>query len=210
MSSKLVLSFVALVFVAACSGSSVTPSSPPVTAPSAASEPPSAVAATPGPPWAAPTPVTFTSPLYAYSVTLPAGWNVGAAMLRWDGASAPSSDASQVDKFASPGPLSVFGFAAPLKSDLDAFVKDNIAWVVRDHGDTCPARTPENTERVKIGGEDGVLLSWDCGILINQALLIHRGNGYVFVMRDPDVHAATDANDRAILDALLGSVTLPS
>ena len=211
MWTKLVLCLVALV-VAACSGSSVTSSSTAAPAPATAvpSEAPSAVVTTPASPSAAPTPASFTSPLYAYSVTLPAGWNVAPAMLRWDGASAPSSDASEVDKFASPATLSIFGFAAPVKSDMTTFVKQNIAWTVRDHGDTCPARTPEKTEPVKIGGEDGMLLSWDCGILINQALLVSRGIGYVFVMRDPGVHAATDVADRAILDGLLASVTLPT
>jgi hypothetical protein len=211
MSTKLVMCFVALVVVAACSGSSASPSSAPATAlaTAVASQEPSTAVATPASPTPAPTPASFTSPLYAYTVAVPAGWDVGPAMLRWDGASAPSSDASEVDKFASPTNLSIFGFAAPEKSDIATFVKQNIAWTVRDHGDTCPAKTPEKTESVKIGSQDGRLLSWDCGILINQALLVSHGTGYVFVMRDPDVHAATDATDRAILDGLLGSVTLP-
>ena len=55
-----------------------------------------------------------------------------------------------------------------------------------------------------------MLLSWDCGILINQALLIRDGTGFVFVMSDPGVQAATDATDRALLEGLLDSVTLPS
>ena len=211
MSNKLVMSLVAIVVVAGCSGSSVTSSSATASAATTAvaSQVPSSAVATPVPPTAAPTPTSFTSPLYAYSLTLPAGWYSGPAMLRWDGASAPGSDASEVDKLASPSQLSVFVYAAPVKSDLDRFVKQNIAWTVRDHGDTCPARTPDKTEPVKISGQDGMLLSWDCGILINSALVISHGTGYVFVMRDPAVHAATDVTDRAILDGLLASVTLP-
>ena len=81
---------------------------------------------------------------------------------------------------------------------------------MRDHGETCPASGPETTEPIKIGREAGALLSWDCGILINMAVLVRDGTGFVLVMRDPDVHAATDAADRAILEELLDSVTFPS
>ena len=215
MSNRPVLCFVALVFVAACSGSSVSPSLAPASMPAtaAASQPPSAALATPGvtlSPPADSTPVTFTSPLYSYSITLPAGWSVGAAMLRWDGASAPGNDDGTVDKFVSPSTVSTFAFAGPIRADLDQFVKDNIAWTVRDHGDTCPATAPETTEPIQIGGEDGMLLSWNCGILINQALAIRDGTGFVFVMRDPGVQAATDATDRALLEDLLNSVMLPN
>jgi hypothetical protein len=215
MSKKPVLFFVALVIVAACSGSSASPSSAPASVPvtAAASQPPSAAVATAGltlSPATASTPVTFTSLLYGYSITLPAGWNVGPAMLRWDGASAPGNDDGTVDKFVSPATVSTFSYSAPVKVDLDTFVKDNIAWTVRDHGDTCPATAPQTTEPIQIGGEAGMLLSWNCGILINQALVIRNGTGFVFVMRDPGVQAATDATDRALLEDLLNSVKLPS
>ena len=179
----------------------------------AASQASSAALATTGitlsPPPAS-TPVTFKSPLYSYGITLPAGWSVAPATARWDGASAPGNSANSVDKFVSPATVSVFGFAGPVKTDFDQFVKDTITWTVRDHADTCPAPAPEKTDRIRVGGEDGMLLSWDCGILINQALLISDGTGFVFVMRDPGVRAATDATDRALLDDLLKSVTLAS
>jgi hypothetical protein len=213
MSNRPVVCFVALIFVAACSGSSVRPSLAPASVPAAASQPPSAALATPGvtlSPPPAPTPVTFTSPLYSYSLTLPAGWSVAAATLPWDSASAPGNDASSVDKFVSPATVSTFGFAGPVATDMAKFVKDTIAWTVRDHGDTCPATAPEATEPIQIGGEGGMLLSWDCGILINQALLLRDGTGFVFVMRDPGVQAATDATDRALLEDLMNSVRLPS
>ena len=211
MSKKLALCFVALV-VAACSGSSVSPSSAPATvaATVAPSEQPTPAAPTHGSPSGAPSPVGFTSPLYSYSITLPSDWAVGAAMLRWDRASAPGYDASAVDKFASPATVSVFGYAGPVKTDLDRFVKDEIGWTGRDHGDTCPTKVPETTEAIQIGGKAGKLLTWDCGILINQALLVNAGTGFVFVMRDPGIHATTDATDLALLHQLLDSVTLPS
>jgi hypothetical protein len=211
MSKRLALFFAALV-LAGCSGSSVGPSAAPATvtatvAPSGLASP---AATTLGSPSAAPSPVAFTSPLYGYSVTLPSSWGVEAATLRWDRASAPGSDDSTVDKFASPATVSVFGYAGPVRGDLDRFVKDEIGWTGRDHGDTCPKRVPDTTEAIQIGGKAGKLLTWDCGILIHQALLVSGGTGFVFVMRDPGIHATTDPADLALLHEILDSVTVPS
>jgi hypothetical protein len=211
MSKKLALWFAALV-VAACSGSSVSPSTAPASAAAtvAPSQQPSAAAATaPVSPSVAASPFAFTSPLYAYGITLPSDWGVGAAILRWDRASAPGSDDSAVDKFASPATVSVFGYAGPVTGDLDRFVKDEIGWTGRDHADTCPKRVPDTTEAIRIGGKAGKLLTWDCGILINQALVVSGGTGFVFVMRDPGIHATTDPTDLALLHQILDSVTLP-
>ena len=207
MSRKPFLSFVALVVVAACSGSSPSASSAPASQPPSAADATAVVTTSPS---AASTPLTYTSQLYGYSIVLPAGWSVGAARIRWDGASAPGNAFSSVDRFVSPATVSAFGYAGPVTTDLDRFAKDTIAWTVRDHGDTCPAAAPEATEPIQFGGEDGMLLSWNCGILINQALLVRDGTGFVFVMRDPAVQAATDATDRALLEGLLDSVTFPS
>ena len=212
VSRRLVLSFVTLLAIGACAGPGATPSSAPANAAAtiATSQAPSAAVATPRATPAsstAATPVNFTSLLYGYSITLPAGWNVGAAMLRWDGASSPGHDNGSVDKFVSPATVSAWGYAGQVTVDLDQFVANNIAWLVRDHGDTCPATAPETTEPIQIGGEAGVLLSWNCGILINEALIIRKGRGFVFVMRDLGVQAATDPEDRAILGSLLDSVT---
>jgi len=211
VSKKPVLFFVALVALAACSGQSGGPSSPPATVavtPEVTQAP--TPVATVKPAATAASPVTFTSPLYGYTITLPPDWAVGAAILRWDGRSAPGHEEPTVDKFGGPPSASAWANAAPVTVDLDRFVKDNIAWTVRDHGDTCPATAPEKTEPIKIGGETGTLLSWDCGILINQALLVRNGTGYVFVMRDLAVQAATDPADRALLESLLNAVTFPS
>lgn len=210
MSSKPVLSFVALVALAACSGGSGTPSAPasvPVTPGAIQAATP---AATAKPAVTAASSVTFTSPLYGYTITLPVGWAAGAAMLPWDGKSAPSHDDPTVDKFGGPPSATAWAHAAPVTVDLDRFVQDNIAWTLRDHGDTCPATAPEKTEPIEIGGEPGMLLSWNCGILINQALLVRDGAGFVFVMRDFAVPAATDPADRALFESLLNAVSLPS
>lgn len=152
-------------------------------------------------------PVAFASTVYDYSLIVPAGWAIGPATVPWDAASAPGATAPSVDKFISPSGMSAFVYAGPVNVDLAGFVRDNIAWTVRDHGDTCPAAVPESTEPIEVGGEPGMLLLWDCGILINSALLVRDGTGFVMVMRDINVKGAKDAADRAILEALLDSVT---
>ncbi len=79
----------------------------------------------------------------------------------------------------------------------------------RDHGDTCLA-PPEVNEPIQIGGEPGVLLAWGCGILINQAVIVHDGIGFTLAVRDPGVQAAIDAVHRALIADLMNSVTLPN
>jgi hypothetical protein len=214
MFNKPVLSFVALVAIAACSGPSASSSSAPASAPVMpdASQAPSTSVATPAAQASASvaeTPSSFMSPLYGYTLTLPAGWSVGAAMMQWDGKSQPGHEEPVVDKFGGPTTASAWAFAGPVTLDTAGFAKDRIAANARDHGDTCPA-TPDVNEPIQIGGEPGVFLAWNCGILINQAVIVHEGTGFTVAVRDPGVHAATDAADRALLEDLLNSVTLPS
>jgi hypothetical protein len=213
VSNKPVLSMVALVAVAACSGPNIAPSGPASAAATpVGSSSPSMPVETPGPePTALPvgTPSRFTSPLYGYTLTLPAGWTAFAAMLRWDGTSQPSHDDVEVDQFSGATSASAWAFAGPVTFDLAGFVQDRIKANARDHGDTCPA-TPEVNEPIEIGGEIGILLGWNCGILINQAVIVHDGVGFTLVVRDPDVHAATDVDDRVLLEALLDSVMFPT
>lgn len=208
--SKQSASWVVAAFVlAACAGPSATPSSAPTgrtATPSLAVPPDTTPAPTAS---AAPTPalpVAFASTIYDYSLIVPAGWVIGPATVPWDAASAPSANAFSVDKFVSPSGLSAFAYAGAVSVDLAGFVRDNIAWTFRDHGSTCPDPAPEITEPIEVGGEPGVLLLWDCGILINSALLVRDGTGFVMVMRDINVKGAKDAADRAILEALLDSI----
>ena len=211
MSNKPVLSMIALVALAACSGGSVTPTT---ALPSAAVSPqvsaaPSVAVATPAvTPQVTPveTPSSFTSPLYGYTITLPAGWRAGAAIFRWDGRSAVAHEDPEADRFGGPPSASAWVVAAPVTIKLAAFVQDAIQANARDHGDTCPA-PPEVNEPIEIGGQPGVFLAWNCGILINQAITIHDGVAFIMTMRDREVQAATDPEDRAILESLLDSVT---
>ena len=201
MSGRLASTLVAALAIAACAGPGVSPS------PTATVVPAPSTAATVAP--ASPTaamPVRFTSPLYGYDIVVPAGWSIGPATRTWDAASAPSANAVTVDKFVARADMSVFVYAGPTTLDLAGFVDAYNAWTVRDHGNTCPAKAPEKTEPIEIDAQPGTLLLWDCGILINVAVVVRDGVGFVFVMRDPTVPRATDPADRAILDALLASV----
>jgi hypothetical protein len=204
--------------VGACSGaaSSQAPQASPVpvqpsptvaapsTSPSAASESPShAASASP-----ASSAALFTSKTYGYSLTPPAGWTTIQATAKWDGQGAPFHDVPEADQFVSQGPASAWFFGAPTSKDLTARVAESVAANAAEHGDTCPP-VPEFQDPIEIGGEPGVLLGFDCGILINTAITVHDGVAYVFGFRDPAVHAATSPADRATFLGLLGSVTFP-
>jgi hypothetical protein len=153
-------------------------------------------------------PTTFISTTYGYSVTVPAGWTSVAATLPWDGQSDSSHAAPAADQWNSPGSSSAWALAAPFDEDLAAYVKERIAANFAAHGATCPEK-PAAQDPVTIGAVPGTLVAWDCGILINIGYAVHDGVGYMFGLRDPAVHAATDAEDRATFITLLESVKLP-
>ena len=203
--------------VAACSSSplasplSSTPTAPVAPSASVASSSPSAVTSpsSSASASASASAATFTSPLYGYTVTLPAGWTAQAATVKWDGQGAPGNDDPAVDRFLGTGSASAFGFAAPISSDLSGYATDVIARNAKFHGDTCPPK-PDSTEQTTVGSEPGAFIAWNCGILINLAVTLHQGTGYEFVFRDPGVHQATDPTDRATFDSILGSVSFGS
>ena len=148
----------------------------------------------------------FTSALYGYSITLPADWTPTGATQRWDGSGAPTSDDPVVDRFNSTGTAAAFASAATTTMPLEGFVAAGIATNAKVHGDTCPAN-PDSVGQITVGGETGTLVAWNCGILINQAITIHDGVAFIMTMRDREVQAATDPEDRSILESLLDSVT---
>jgi hypothetical protein len=179
----------------------------PVPTPTVGASP--AVSASASAPASPSVPTVFTSPLYGYTVTVPAGWITAPAVLRWDGTKAPGPDAES-DRFAGPAQLSAWVIGGPFSGDLAAFVTDRVAANDRDHSDTCPVAEPEINEPLQIGGQPWVLLGWNCGAVINQALTTRAGTAYVFTFRDLGVKAATDPADRAIFLSILESVELPT
>jgi hypothetical protein len=139
---------------------------------------------------------------------VPAGWSALAATARWDGVAGVKSDSPEVDRWISKAEPGAWGSAAAYAKDLASYTKKAIADTTKYHGDTCTA-PPEAQETISIGGEAGALLSYNCGILINIGVTVHKGTGYTFGFRDPAVHAATDPTDRAIFTDLLKSLRFP-
>ena len=212
---------VAILLVTACSSTpliSPTPSSstPPATpAPSS-----SAPTATPAPtPYAVAT--LFTSPVYQYSVTLPAGWLVIPAQTAWDGTSAVGHDDPIVDQLIGPqvtgrcksvflcGPIA-WAYAAPTTLSLADYVKEQDAADARDH--LC-SPAPESEIPTQIGGEAGVLESRHCpavdGILVLSARTVHDGVVYTFYLQDPSHDPALEPGDLSDFMALLDAIQLP-
>ena len=122
---------------------------------------------------------------------------------------APFHDVPEADQFVGPPPASAWFFGAPTKKDLAARVKESHRRQRRRARQHLPAGA-EVQDPIEIGGEPGMLLGFNCGILINNAITVHDGMAYLFGFRDPAVHAATDPNDRAVFLELLKSVTFPS
>ena len=195
-SSPLAISLTLTVLAAIpVAGASPMPSS---AAPSnAASASPSDAAAT-----------TFTSDTYGYSLTVPPDWTTVQATEAWDGQGAPGHHLAVANQFVGPATASAWAYAAATREDPAAYVESRIAGNFADHSDTCP-QNPEVQEPITIGGDAGTFLAWDCGILINQAVVVHDGVGYLFGFRDPAVHAATDAADRLTFEQLLAQVSFP-
>ena len=205
MSRRLLAPLALAAITAACTGS---PTTTPSQAAPTASSPVATTLVTPAPSAAA-TPTAFTSPLYKYSVTLPAGFKATAAEETWDGIADANHESANADRFVGPVNAIFWAFAAPTGMDLDAYVQDRVAANARNHGDTCPPK-PSVNDPTTIGGEPGVLLAWDCGLLINAAVAVRGGVAYNFAMRDFYVKAATDPADAAMFQGILASVTFPS
>jgi hypothetical protein len=155
-----------------------------------------------------PTPNVFRSPLYSYSLVVPTGWSATPATTRWDGVSAASLGPN-VDQVAGPH-LIVLGYAGPYAGNLTTFVQQQITASLRDHSDTCPSNALQLNQPTTIGGEPGVLLGFNCGARIDQAITVHGGIGYAFTIRDLAFAANLDPTDLASVRSMLDSLIFPS
>ena len=178
-------------------GVAATPS--PTAVPSAASVSPT--------PAVSPGPSRFMSPLYHYAVDLPAGWLAREARLPWR-TGMPGYESPVIDVFHRPDGELLWGFAGSTDLDLAGLTDERIAANLADHGDTCPPK-PALREPIDVAGQPGMMLAWDCGLLINMAFTIKDGISYQFVFRDSTIVAATDAADRATFDHFLNAIELP-
>ena len=193
----------ALFLIASCSSGSATSSSSPSsshigTTPTSSSS--SQASAAPG---------TFTSATYGYTLTPPTQWTSTQASGKWDGQSGLDIDSPQVDSFRSPSASPVFwAVATHWQQSLAAFTSFAISWTTSFHGDSCTAE-PNRRTPITVGGQPGVLLAYDCGVLINNAVTVDHGVGYWFVFKDDAVQAATDPGDHATFMHVLTSIRFP-
>ena len=190
---------VAACVIGSCSANATSSSSPSVAGSAANGSSPSQT----------PSPVRFHSPEYGYTVTLPAGWTANQAFSKWDGSAELVKDSFDVDVFFRPSSSATsFAAAAHWTHGLASYARYLIASTVRYHSDTCPRR-PNRQAGIAIGRRPGVLLEYNCGILINIAATVRHGVGYVFTFRDDSVQAASDPTDHAVFAQILRSVEFP-
>jgi hypothetical protein len=62
-------------------------------------------------------------------------------------------------------------------------------------------------EPVSVANEVRTLVSRNRDLLFDAAFVVHNGNGYRFVFRDPSLEAATDPTDNTVFTGMLASVT---
>ena len=215
---------VAAIALVACGSSGTIPGSP--SGSPAASVTPSAESASAGVasgrvPTPYPTTATFTSPLYGYSVTVGAGWQVIPATIRWNGKTTIAHEAPDVDQILPPkvtnrcstvfrcAPLE-WAASAPTDGSLPSVVADMDAAEARDH--PCPAKT-ESEEPATIDGEPASIGTKHCpadgGILVLRAVAVHEGVAYYFWLQDQANERAVDPVDRADFDAFVRAIDLP-
>jgi hypothetical protein len=130
------------------------------------------------------------------------------ASVKWDGKWELDGTSPEADLIGQPGDArGVWAAAARSKRTLAAATAFAIRWNRDVHGDTCPhppTRTP-----VMVGGQPGVLLAYNCGILVNMAVTVTHGVEYWFAFLDHGVAAANDPADHAIFMKMLSSVRFP-
>ncbi|HEX8026725.1 MAG TPA: hypothetical protein VF484_11030 [Candidatus Limnocylindrales bacterium] len=180
-----------------------------------------APAATPNGPTPFPTETTFVSPMYPYSMSIPAGWTVIPATSRWDGTSPVGHDDPIVDQVLPPKvPNRCTGiylcapnaWAFAMRSQLTL-----AQWVAAgnasDHADHPCATEPEASEPVRIDGVAGILETKHCepvtGILVMWARVVSHGVAYAFCIQDQARERSLDPGVRADFLAMLAAVDLP-
>jgi hypothetical protein len=149
----------------------------------------------------------FASRHYHYAEALPAGWLSGAqATQQWDGTGAPGNEDSVVDLFQGPGGVEAWAIAAPTKENLAAYTRTTIQ--ASNAGHQCPPVT-QTSQAITIGGVPARLLAFQCpagsGFLVEIAVTVHDGTGFVFASQNP---TGTTATDRAAFRKFLAGIRL--
>ena len=154
-----------------------------------------------------PTGRIITSRHYHYAETLPAGWRLSEqATQQWDGTGSPGDHDLQSDLFLGPGGVEAWAYAAPTRENLTAYTTTVIRASNAVHG--CPAVT-QTSQAITIDGAPARLLAFQCSVgnsfLVELAVTVHDGTGFVFGSQNP---AGTKATDRAAFRAFLTGIRL--
>ncbi len=122
----------------------------------------------------------FKSPVYGYSLSLPASAEVTglvAATDAWDGRSAIGSTAPMVDQFPRSGQRLAFITSAPTDLGLDAYAAAVHAKAVSEHG--CPEEVT-NERDMLIGGSPARVVAFVCqGLHVYEATTVRDGIGLI-------------------------------
>jgi hypothetical protein len=148
---------------------------------------------------------------YRYAETLPAGWRlVTQAKRQWDGKGAPGNGDSVVDLFKGPGGVEAWVYAAPTREKLAAYAIRTVRVAGAVH--SCP-KVPQTNRAITIGGAPARLLDTQCpahsGFLVEIAVTIHHGIGFVIGSQNPSGMVPTDQPaDRAAFGKFLAGIRL--
>lgn len=150
----------------------------------------------------------FTSPLYGYSIVVPADWTPQPATERWDGevggfgSSTPNSDVFQSQVMFN----TLWAAAAPTTKGLNDFVSDETEIDAVEHDCENP---PDIDEPITVDDEPARLTAKNCPTdsktLIAFAAVIKDGVGYFFYFR----HVDPDPSSLDVFQGFLTGVTLP-
>jgi len=162
----------------------------------------------PGPSHPGPSRVV-TSPEYGYTEALPPGWRLARPATRpWDGRGGPGYDRPVVDLFAGPHGIAAWTIAAPTNQSLAAFTSATIRASRAAH----PCSPPQTSQGITIGGAPARLLGMTCpagsGFLVEIAVTVHHGTGFVFASQHQPGTPVHYPADRAAFRNFLAGIRL--
>jgi hypothetical protein len=153
-----------------------------------------------------------TSRHYGYTEALPRGWRlVTQARRQWNGKGAPGDGYSVVDLFKGPGGVEAWVYAAQTEQNLAAYAITTVRTAGAVH--SCP-KVAQANRAITIGGAPARLLDTQCpahsGFLVELAVTIHQGIGFVIGSQNPSGMTPTDQPaDRAAFRKFLAGIRLP-
>jgi hypothetical protein len=161
---------------------------------------------------------TFTSPMYDYTVAYPEGWSVIPAEHQLEANEPPITGGGATDILGRNAdrkvskmdlPAVVIGAQEVESGTTLAEWKTVVVGIVRRQKGCA---RPSSSERLLIGGERAVLLTYpNCpvssGLYHRWTVVVHQGRGYQIVWFD---HSGQEAEDRPALADMLASLSFTS